>query len=100
MAFKTERKAYEAMKDHQSEQKVPMLSDKDGDHKVINWIPAIQDHCLMCFGALRPLAYIIREKSELLPEAEDPLDNTSYYGKSGSLIQELVKRVPHSGPIY
>ena len=100
MAFKTERKAYEAMKDDQTEPKVPMLSDKDGDLKVINWIPAFQDHCMMCFGALGPLAYIICEKLEVPPEAEDPLDNTSYYGKSGSLIQELVERVPHSGPIY
>ena len=99
-AFKIERQAYEAMKEDQAEPKVSLVNDKDGDRRIINWIAAFQDHCNMCFGAYGPLAYVIRDNATVEPEAQDPLDATSYYGKSGSLAQELVNRIKHNGPIY
>ena len=98
--FRVERKALDAMKEDQVEPKVPMVNDKDGDRRIINWIPAFQDHCLMCYGALGPLAYIIRETSDVIPEDQDPLAPNCYFGLSGSLVQELVTRIPHTGPIY
>ena len=55
----------------------------------------------MCYGALGPLAYVIRDEANVEPEAIDTLlDANSYYGKSGSLIQELINRTEHEEPIY
>lgn len=30
----------------------------------------------------------------------DPLDANSYFGGSGSLIEELIVRIPHDGPTF
>ena len=35
-SFKIERKAYEAMKKDQTEPKVPLVNDKNGDRRIIN----------------------------------------------------------------
>ena len=59
------------------------------------------------YGARGPLSHILREKIEVPDEDEDPLGThptrnyiTSYYGRSVSLQEELITRLPHSGPIY
>ena len=50
---------------------------------------------------------MLREDSAVPDEAADPLnvDETigvvnSYFGKSGSLQDELAAKLPHTGPIY
>jgi hypothetical protein len=42
----------------------------------------------------------VREEATVLAELDDPLDANSYFGASGSLIEELIARLPHTGPIY
>lgn len=98
--FKTERLAYKAMKEDQDEPKVPLVIDKDGDRRIINWVPAFVDHCRMCYGAYGPIAYVLREISAVPPEADDELKENRYYGESGSYVEELIARLPHTGPIY
>ena len=61
-----------------------------------------------------PLRYVLRDNSALKIEQEDPLvahvtanpaQNIQgvqgrYYGESGSLVEELIARLPHNGPIF
>ena len=83
------------------------IIDKDYDREVIKWAPIFKD-CLLCtFDHVGPLIYVLREDETVLYEAYDPLQvNTttgvinSYFRKSGSLQDELVVRLPHTGPIY
>ena len=88
------------MKEDQADFKVPLVNDKDRDRRIMNWIAAFQDHCNMCFGALGPLAYVIRENATVETEPQDSLEPNSYYGKSRSLAQELIDRIAHTGPIF
>lgn len=98
--YEIERLAYESMKDEGSDMKVPLVQDKDGDRKIINWIPSFHDYCTTLFGAYGPLTYVIRENSDVPDLADDPLLANSHFGSSGSMVAELEKRLPHSGPIY
>ena len=98
--YEIERKAYESMKDEGSDEKVPLVLDKDGDRKIINWIPSFRDYCTTLFGAYGPISYIIRENSAVPDLVDDPLLADSHFGSSGSMIAELEKRLPHTGPIH
>lgn len=98
--YKNEREAYNALKENTTEGDVPSLLDKDGDHKVINWVPAFRDYCSSIFGALGPLSYVLRDKSDVPSEADDPLAQNEHFGKSGSLFLELEARLLHDGPIF
>lgn len=95
-----ERKAYDALKENTTEGNVPLLLEKDGDRKVINWVPSFRDYCSSIFGALGPLSYILRDESDVPSEADDPLDQNKHFGKAGSLFLELEARLPHDGPIF
>ena len=103
--FKIEFEAYEKLRE-EDEPKVPRINDRDSERKIIRWAPIFEDHLSRCFGATGPLSYIIRESAIVPIEADDPLSTdptgtiNGYYGSSGSLIDELVKRLPHNGPIF
>ncbi len=98
--FKVEWDSYKALKDLDAP-KCPLILDRDNDRKVIQWAPIFVDCLSRTFGAGGgPLAYIVRDESVVPTEAADPLDANAYYGQSGGLMDELVARCPHTGPIY
>lgn len=97
--FKVEWDTYRNLRD-QDEPETPLINDKDGDRKVIKWVPTFLDSLTRTYGINGPLVYVLREDSEVPPEADDPLEFESYFGASGSLHEELIKRLVHTGPIY
>jgi len=111
--FKLEYVAYEAMR-KEDVPDTPKISDKDGDRKIIRWSPIFLDCMQHHYGAKGPLLYVIRDDAAVKSKHEDPLtshitanpaQNTpgiqgTYYGESGSLVEELIARLPHSGPIF
>ena len=97
--FKTDYAAYLTLKKQDSPD-VPLISDKDKDKKVIKWLPLFDDAMSRTFGAKGPLMYVIRENDAVPEEVDDPLDNNRHYGASGSLLEELSKRLPHTGSIF
>ena len=97
--FALEWDDYEAVKE-QDDPEVPCVIDKDYDRKIIKWSPIFIDCLTRTFGSRGPLAYVLREDPTVPTEVDDPVDVDSYYGISGSLLEELTKRLPHTGPIY
>lgn len=97
--FKTDYDAYALLR-KQDAPDVPTLSDKDKEKKVIKWAPLFEDTLSRTFGSKGPLIYVIRENAEVPTEADDPLLDGCHYGDSGSMLEELTKRLPHNGPIY
>lgn len=103
--FKIEWLAYRDLR-LKDELKAPTINDRDLDKKVIKWAPIFQDCLARTYGTRGPLSYILREEADVEDETADPLmtDDVGvtncYYGKSGSLQDELQARLPHTGPIY
>ena len=52
------------------------------------------------YGTKGPLGYILRENQEVPDEGEYPLQPNTYFRESGCLHDELIKRLPRTGPIY
>lgn len=97
--FKVDFEAYTLLR-KQDEPEVPLLNDKDKEKKVIRWIPLFEDALSRSFGSKGPLIYVLRENATVESEADDPLEDNAHYGKSGSMLEELIQRLPHSGPIF
>ena len=109
--FKIEWEAHEALQ-KEDDPSIPKINDRDNDRKIIRWAPIFLDCMDSTFGAKGPLRYVLRDKVVVPPEAADPLEayvpatgnNLSvpgaYFGTSRSLMEELVARLPHTGPIY
>jgi hypothetical protein len=97
--FKTDYEAYSLLK-KQDEPDAPVVNDKDKEKKIIKWMPLFEDALSRTFGSKGPLIYVLRENADVPSEVDDPLDPNSHYGQSGSMIEELTKRLPHSGPIF
>ena len=97
--FKMDYEAYSLLK-KQDEPDAPVVNDKDKEKKIIKWMPLFEDALSRTFGSKGPLIYVLRENADVPSEVDDPLDPNSHYGQSGSMIEELIKRLPHSGPIF
>jgi hypothetical protein len=97
--FKSDYEAYVLLK-KQDEPEVPLIQDKDKEKKVIKWSPLFEDALSRTFGSKGPLIYILRESIDVPNEDDDPLEANAHYGSSGSMIEELINRLPHTGPIY
>ena len=98
-SFKIEWDTYKDLRD-QDEPSVPLVSEKDGDRKIIKWVPIFIDCLARSYGVRGPLVYILRDDPTVPLEANDPLDAHSCFGISGSLHDELVARLSHIGPIF
>ena len=91
---------YETLLDLKDEDKsdVPILQK---NLTLLNWTESFKD-CIYCiFGIHKcPLSHLIRD--EVVPENEvdDSLLPDKSYGKSGSLIDELIQRIDHDSPLY
>ena len=97
--FKIEWETYQDLRD-QKEPEVPTINDKDSDRKVIKWVPIFLDCLTRTYGIRGPLVYILRNNPEVPDEQDDPLDENSHFGSSGSLHDELISRLTHTGAIY
>ena len=97
--FKVEWETYHNPCD-QDEPDFPLIRDKEGDRKVIKWVPIFLYSLTRTYGIHGPLVYILREDPEVPDEVNDPLDRESYFGASGSLHEELVAHLVHTGVIY
>ena len=97
--FKVEWEDYEKLR-KADEPAIPRINDRDAERKVIKWVPIFIDVMSRTFGPKGPLSYVLRENSQVPPEADDPLNADSYYGASGSMMDELVNRLPHTGPVF
>ena len=97
--FKTDYEAYSLLK-KQDEPEAPVVNDKDKEKKIIKWMPLFEDALSRTFGSKGPLIYVLRENADVPTEVNDPLDVNCHYGQSGSMIEELILRLPHSGPIF
>ena len=56
--FKTEYNSYVLLK-KQTSPKVPLVSDKDKEKKIIKWVPLFEDALSRTFGSNGPLVYIV-----------------------------------------
>jgi hypothetical protein len=97
--FKSDYEAYVLLK-KQDEPEVPLIQDKDKEKKVIKWSPLFEDALSRTFGSKGPLIYVLRDSVDVPNEDNDPLEANAHYGTSGSMIEELITRLPHTGPIY
>ena len=97
--FKEDHDAYATLK-KQDDPEVPLVNDKDKEKKVIKWVPLFEDALSRTFGSKGPLIYVLREDAAVPSEADDPLEAQAHYGSSGSMIEELIKRLPHTGSIF
>jgi hypothetical protein len=97
--FKMDYEAYSLLK-KQDEPDAPVVNDKDKEKKIIKWMPLFEDVLSHTFGSKGPLIYVLHENATVPSEVDDPLNPNSHYGQSGSMIEELIKRLPHSGPIF
>ena len=79
---------------------VQMINDKDGDRKVIKWVPIFTDCLARTYGAKVPLSYVLKEDEYVPAEETDSLDADAYYGTSDSLHDGLVTDLPHTVAIY
>ena len=67
----------------------------------IRWVESFKDCVLRTFGVRdAPLSYVIREESEVKIEVEDPLSLNKAYGASGSIIEEMTKRMSYDDPLF
>lgn len=98
-SFKIEYDAYEKLQKEDAPD-VPPVKDADNERKVIKWAPIFIDCMSRTYGIKGPLAYVLRDNVEVVPEAEDPLQENSYFGISGGLQSELVARLSHGDALY
>jgi hypothetical protein len=97
--FKIEYEAYEKLQNENAPE-VPSVRDTDNEQKVIKWAPIFMD-CLSCtYGIKGPLAYVLRDTVEVVPEDDDPLQEGSYFGTSGGLQAELISHLSHGDALY
>ena len=59
-----------------------------------------EDALSRMFGPKGPLIYVLWENANVPDEFSDPLLPNAHYGASGLMIEELILRLPHTGPIY
>lgn len=97
--FKIDYESYVSLKKRE-EPDAPKVNDKEKEKKVIKWMPLFEDALSRTFGPRGPLIYVLRTESAVTTEVDDPLQPNSHYGNSGSLLEELIQRLPHTGPIY
>ena len=98
--FKTDFEAYTNLK-RQDAPDIPLVNDKDREKKIIKWVPLFKDVMSRTFGVKGPLMYVLRDVAAVPDDDDDPLADGAYYGAAaGSLLEELVRRLPHTGPTY
>ena len=87
--FQLEYDDFESLKD-QDDPEAPSISHKDADHKAIKWETIFKDYMYRTFGSCGPLEYVLCDEPAVPTEVVDLLQANSYFGASGSILDELV----------
>jgi hypothetical protein len=67
----------------------------------IKWIESFKDCLFRTYGVRNcPILYVIRENADTPPEVNDPLVLGCAYGRSGSILDELISRLVHTDPLF
>ena len=67
----------------------------------LKWVESFEDCLLRTFGVRScPLLYVIRDDEQVPSEVDDPLLIGSAFGRSGSVLDELVTRLSHTDPLF
>ena len=77
-----------------------MVKDSNAEKKNIKWAPVFEDCMSRTFGLQGPLAFVLRKKSAVPSEMDEPTNGDDYFGESGRLIEEMTVRIPLSGALY
>ena len=78
--------------------KVPVLSK---NQTPLRWMESFKDCLYRTYGVRTcPISYVIRSNVEVEDEASDPLDFGNCFGRSGSVLEELISRLNHTDPLY
>jgi len=65
------------------------------------WLESFRDCLYRTYGVRgASLSYVIREDPLVPAEVDDPLVAGSAFGSSGSVLEELIKRLAHNRPFY
>ena len=95
--FYMQWKALEEKK-KEDEPKVPIVTK---GLPITKWTDTFNDFCCKVIGARNiPLAYVIRDRIEVLPIPEPLAPGKSYSASSGSVEAELVERASHDHALY
>ena len=102
--FKTEWDAIITLS-KQAPPKIPVLSKTNPP---LRWSESFKNVCYNTFGVRTvPLSYIIREKTDVVPETGtdaavtyDPCVPDKAHGSSGSVLDDLIHRTSHTHPLY
>ena len=97
--FKVEWDAYKDLIT-QDDPKVSTVNDKEQDIKIIRKAPIFLDLLSCTYGSHGPLHYVPRDNTDIPEEDDDPSLLNTYYVQSGSLLEKLIERLPHEGPIF
>jgi len=82
----------------QTKPDVPVLNKNAPPTK---WLESFRDCLYRTYGVRSAsLSYIIRDEPLVPAEVEDPLEQASSFGESGSVLEELIKRLAHNHPLY
>ena len=67
----------------------------------LKWMESFKECCYGTFGIRKtPLSYLLRDESNVPAEADDPLQQRRSFGKSDSVVDELIARLGHDGGLY
>ena len=67
----------------------------------LKWIESFKDCLYRTYGVRKcPLLYVIREDKNVTHETNDPLALGSYFGLSGSIVEELIARLNQTDPLF
>ena len=82
-----------------SKQDEPDIPKSSKDLQIMNWQSAFENYCNSIFRVRRiPLSYVIHDNDG--PPANDDLLAGCLYGKSGSLLDDLIARASHQHPLF
>ena len=105
-SFYTEWKAIISMSE-ETPADVPCITK---NNPPLKWTDTFKDWSMNTFGVRNaPLAYVIRDNVDVLPEVRpandtttkiDPLLDSKPHGASGSVLGDLVSRLSHTHPLY
>ena len=78
--------------------KVPVLSK---NQTPLRWMESFKDCLYRTYGVRTcPISYVIRDSPEVEDEDVDPLGPGDCFGRSGSVLEELIARLNHTDPLY
>ena len=97
--FKVEWDSYKYWRT-QDDPKVPKVNYKEPASKIICWDTIFLYFLSSAYGSHGPLRYVMRDNTDVHGEDKGPLLVNTYYGQSGSLLEELIERLPHEVPIF